>query len=152
MNYVASGIGPGMNVTAATAQNIHLYQPAASTMASIKVYEWSAGPHANSADNTYTVSALRTSSTGTFTNAVTPSQIGTPTTASQAIFKNTSSAAATTGVEVGRWGWHMRGGYRWVSIPGGELCVALAFSNGITWSTAFAQGSDAHDWSVWFTE
>src|SRR2546430_1433011 len=58
MNYVASGIGPGLNITAATAQNVHLYQPAASTMASIKVYEWSAGPHANSADNTYTVAAL----------------------------------------------------------------------------------------------
>ena len=33
-----------------------------------------------------------------------------------------------------------------------SLRTALAFSNGITWSTVFAQGSDAHDWSVWFTE
>lgn len=152
MRYVASGIGPGMNTTAATAQNVHLYNPASATMVSAKVYEWSAGPHANSADNTYTVAALRTSTTGTFTNAITPTAIDTPTAAATSIFKNTSTVAATTGVELGRWGWHMRGGYRWVAIPGGELATALVFSNGITWSSVFAQGSDAHDWAVWFAE
>ena len=152
MRYVASGIGPGMNTTAGTAQNVHLYNPAASTMVAAKVYEWSAGPRANSADNTYTVIAFRTSTTGTFTNSITPRNVDTPATTAISLFKNTSTAAATTGDELGRWGWHMRGGYRWVSIPGGELVTALVFSNGITWSTTFAQGSDAHDWSVFFQE
>ena len=152
MRYAASGIGPGMNTTAATAQNVILYNPAATTTVSAKVYEWSAGPHANSADNTYTVTALRTSTTGTFTNTITPRNIDTPTATATSLFKNTSSAAATTGDELGRWGWHMRGGYRWVSIPGGELVTALVFTNGITWSTVFAQGSDAHDWCVYFVE
>lgn len=152
MRYVASGVGPGMNTTAATAQNVILFNPASATMACAKIYEWSAGPHANSADNTYTVTCLRTSTTGTFTNSITPSPLDPRPTGSVSLFKNTSSAAATTGVEVGRWGWHMRGGYRWVGIPGGELAVALTFSNGLTFSTAFAQGSDQHDWSVWFDE
>jgi hypothetical protein len=152
MRYVASGVGPGMNTTAATAQNVILYNPASATMAAAKVYEWSAGPHANSADNTYTVAALRTTTTGTFTNAITPGPVDPRPTAAVTLFKNTSSAAATTGQEIGRWGWHMRGGYRWVAVPGGELVVALTFSYGITWSTVFAQGSDQHDWSVWFDE
>jgi hypothetical protein len=154
--YVASGVGPGMNTTAATAQNVILYNPASATMVSAKVYEWSAGPHANSADNTYTITALRTTTTGTFTNTITPRplsvQTGGTETACVSLFKNTSSAAATTGSEVGRWGWHMRGGYRWVAIPGGELATTLIFSAGITFSTVFAQGSDQHDWSVWFDE
>lgn len=152
MRYAASSIGPGMNTTAATAQNVHLYNPAAALMASAKVYEWSAGPAANSADNTYTVVCLRTSTTGTFTNAVTPSPLTSGGPAAISIFKNTSSAAATTGVELGRWGWHMRGGYRWVSIPGGELALPFTFTTGLTWSTSFAQGSDAHGWAVWFDE
>ena len=46
----------------------------------------------------------------------------------------------------------MRGGYRWVAIPSGELVVPLTFSNGITWDTVFPQGSDACDWAVFFDE
>lgn len=152
MKYVASGIGPGLNTTAATAQNVILYNPASATMAAAKVYEFSVGAHANSADNMYTIRALRSSTTGTFTNAITPSPLDAKAGASVSLFKNTSSAAATTGVELGRWGFHMRGGYRWVAIPGGELVVPLTFSNGITWDTVFAQGSDAMDWAVFFDE
>jgi hypothetical protein len=152
MNYVASGVGPGMNTTAATAQNIILYNAASATALGALVYEWSAGPHANSADNTYTVFAIRTSTTGTFTNSITPQALQGNGSASVMLFKNTSSAAATTANELGRWGWHMRGGYRWVAVPGGELVTSIVFTNGITWSTTFAQGSDQHDWSVWWRE
>jgi hypothetical protein len=152
MRYVASGIGPGLNTTAATTQNVILYNPASTTTVSSRVYEFSVGPHANSADNTYTIRALRTTTTGTFTNAITPSPLDTLAGACNSLFKNTSSVAATTGVELGRWGFHMRGGYRWVAIPGGELTLNRLFSAGITWDTVFAQGSDACDWSVFFDE
>jgi hypothetical protein len=152
MKYVMSSIGPGLNTTAATTQNVHIYNPAATTTVSSRIYEFSVGPHANSADNTYTIRALRTTTTGTFTNAITPSPLDNLAGACNTITKNTSSVAATTGVELGRWGFHMRGGYRWVAIPGGELTLARVFSNGITFDTVFAQGSDAADWNVFFDE
>lgn len=157
MKYVASGIGPGLNTTAATTQNVIIYNPAATTTVSSRVYEFSVGPHANSADNTYTIRALRSTTTGTFTNSITPSPLDRLGPASSlpvadTLFKNTSSVAASTGGELGRWGFHMRGGYRWVAIPGGELALDRVFSHGITWDTVFAQGSDACDWSVWFDE
>jgi|SRR2546428_476658 len=152
MRYVSSGIGPGMNTTAATAGNVKIDNPAASTMAAAKCYEWSAGPAANSADNTYTIKGIRQSTAGTFTNAITPSPLDAKASASVTTSANTQTAAPTLGVELGRWGFHMRGGYRWVSIPGGELTVPLTFSNGIQWSTTFAQGSDVLNWSVYFDE
>lgn len=152
MKYVASTIGPGMNTTAATAGNVNLLNPASATMAAAKVYEWEAGPAANSADNTYTVKGIRQSTVGTFTNAVTPSPLDAKAGASITGANNTQTAAPTLGVELGRWGFHMRGGYRWVAIPGGELVVPLVFSNGIQWSTTFAQGSDVLNWSIYFDE
>jgi len=152
MKYVCSTIGPGLNTTAATTQNVIVYNPASATMAAAKIYEFSVGPHANSADNDYTIRAIRTSSTGTFTNSITPSPLDAKAGAAVTLCKNTSSAAATTGVELGRWGFHMRGGYRWVAIPGGELVIPLTFSNGIAWDTVFAQGSDACDWNIFFDE
>jgi hypothetical protein len=152
MNYIVSTIGPGMNTTAATAGNVNVINPASTTMAAAKVYEWSAGPAANSADNTYTVKAIRQSTAGTFTNAITPSPLDAKAGASTTAANNTQTAAPTLGVELGRWGFHMRGGYRWVAIPGGELVVPLVFSNGIQWSTTFAQGSDVLNWNVFFNE
>src|SRR5690348_2315406 len=152
MNYVASSVGPGFNTTAGTTQNIIVYNPASTTTVASRVYEFSVGPHANSADNTYTIRALRTTTAGTFTNSITPSPIDTLAGACNTLCKNTSSAAATTGAELGRWGFHMRGGYRWVAVPGGELVLDRVFSHGITWDTVFAQGSDQGDWSIFFNE
>jgi hypothetical protein len=152
MKYVVSTIGPGMNTTAATAGNVKIDNPAASTMAAAKIYEWSAGPAANSADNNYTVKAIRQSTAGTWTNAVTASPLDAKAGASVTTAANTQTAAGTGGVELGRWGFHMRGGYRWVAIPGGELVVPLTFSNGIRFETTFAQGSDVLNWSVAFDE
>lgn len=152
MRYVASGIGPGMNSTAATAGNVNLINPASTTMAAGKIYEWSAGPAANSADNTYTVKAQRQSTAGVFTNAVTPSPLDAKAGASVTAANNTQTTAPTLGTELGRWGFHMRGGYRWVAIPGGELVIPLVFSNGIDFLTTFAQGSDVLNWALFFDE
>jgi hypothetical protein len=152
MRYVVSSIGPVMNTTAATAGNVNVANPASTTMAAAKVYEWSAGPAGNSADNTYTVKAIRQSTAGVFTNTVTPSPLDAKAGASVSLANNTQTTAPTLGVELGRWGFHMRGGYRWVAIPGGELVVPLVFLGGIQWSTTFAQGSDILNWSVYFDE
>lgn len=152
MRYVSSGIGPGMNTTAATAGNVDVKNPASATMAAAKIYEWSAGPAANSADNTYCVKAIRQSTVGTWTNSITPDPLDAKASAAVTLCDNTQTVAPTLGVELGRWGFHMRGGYRWVAIPGGELVVPLTFSNGIQWSTTFAQGSDVLNWSIYFDE
>jgi len=152
MKYVMSSIGPGLNTTAATTQNVIVYNPAATTTVNSKIYEFSVGPAGNSADNTYTIRAIRSSTTGTFTNAITPSPLDVKASAANTITKNTSSAAATVATELGRWGFHMRGGYRWVAIPGGELVLNPLFTSGITFDTTFAQGSDVCNWSVFFDE
>lgn len=150
--YAASTIGPGLNTTAATTQNIIIYNSTVAPIGPARVYEFSVGPAANSADNTYTIRAIRTSTTGTFTNAITPSPLDAKVGASLTLFKNTSSAAATAATELGRWGFHMRGGYRWVAIPTGELQVQTGVNTGITWDTTFAQGSDVVNWTVFFDE
>lgn len=152
MRYVASTIGPAMNTTAATAGNVAIYNPASATMAAAKIYEWSAGPAGNSADNIYTIKAIRQSTAGTWTNSVTADPLDTHAGACTTLAENTQTAAPTLGVELGRWGFHMRGGYRWVSIPGGELVVPLTFTAGIQFSTTFAQGTDVFNWSVFFDE
>lgn len=147
-----SSIGPGLNTTAATAQNVIIYNPAATTTVNSRIYEWSVGPAANSADNTYVVRAIRSTSTGTFTNAITPSPLDAKASAANTLTKNTSTVAASTGVELGRWGFHMRGGYRWVAIPGGELTLTPTFNLGVAFDTTFAQGSDVMNWNVFFDE
>ena len=63
-----------------------------------------------------------------------------------------STAAGTAGVTLGEWGYHMRGGYRWVAIPGGELVVPLTFSNGILLEYFFAQGTAVQNASLMFDE
>lgn len=152
MRYVMSTIGPGLNTTAATTQNVIVYNPAATTTVSSRIYEFSVGPAGNSADNTYTIRAIKSTTTGTFTNSITPTGLDTLASAANTLTKNTSSAAATASGELGRWGFHMRGGYRWVAIPGGELVLNRLFNAGIVWDTTFAQGSDVMNWSVWFDE
>lgn len=153
MKYVSNtATAVSLNTTAATTQQIIVYNPAATTTVSSRIYEFSVGPAANSADNNYTVRAIRTTSTGTFTNAITPSPLDVLGSAANTLTKSTSSAAAATGVELGRWGFHMRGGYRWVAVPGGELVLNRLFSAGITWDVTFAQGTDNAVWSVFFDE
>jgi hypothetical protein len=149
--YVLSSIGPGMNSTAATAGNVKIDNPAA-PFAAPKIYEWEAGPAANSADNTYTIRAIRQTTAGTWTNAVVASAVDPHSGASNTTAANTQTAAGANGVELGRWGFHMRGGYRWVAIPGGELAVTNTTLFGIRLDTTFAQGSDVLNWSIYFDE
>lgn len=152
MKYSVFGASGSPSVTAATAGIMKVDNPAASTMAAAKIYEWSIGPHANSADETYAVEMKRQSTAGTWTNAVTASPLDAKAGASVTTAARVSTAAGTAGVVLGTWGYHLRGGYRWVSIPGGELVVPLTFSNGIILEYTFAQGTSVQDATFYFDE
>jgi len=141
-----------MNTTAATAQQIICYNAGSAPIGVFRIYEWSCGPAGASADTTYGLAAVRTTTGGTFTNAITPDPLDSKTGASLVLSKCTSSAAATPGVYLGQWGFHMRGGYRWVAIPGGELQVASAANYGIALICTYAQGSDTMGFTVYFEE
>lgn len=151
MKYSVFGAAGAANVTAATAGLMKVDNPAASTMAAAKIYEWTVGPAANSADETYGVQMKRQSTAGTWTG-VTPSPTDAKAGASVTSGGRASTAAGSAGVILGTWGYHMRGGYRWVSIPGGELVVPLVFSNGIILEYYFAQGTSVQDATFFFDE
>ena len=152
MRYATFGASGSPSVTAATAGIMKVDNPASTTMAAAKIYEWSLGPAANSADETYTVQMKRQSTAGTWTNSITPSPIDAKASASVTTAARVSTAAGTAGVVLGTWGYHLRGGYRWVSIPGGELVVPLTFSNGIILEYIFAQGTSVQNASFYFDE
>lgn len=151
MRYVVFGNAGAASTTAATAGIVKVDNPSASTMAAAKIYEWSIGPQANSADNTYGIRAKRQSTAGTWTS-VTPSPLDAKASASVTSSGVASTAAGTGGVVLGQWGFHQRGGYRWVSIPGGELVVPLTFSAGVIVEYIFAQGTDVNGASLFFDE
>ena len=151
MKYGVFGAAGSANVTAATAGIMKVDNPASTTMAAAKIYEWSIGPAANSADETYGVEMKRQSTAGTWTS-VTPSPLDPKASASVTAAGRASTAAGTAGVVLGTWGYHLRGGYRWVSIPGGELVVPLTFSNGIILEYYFAQGTSVQDATFYFDE
>lgn len=151
MRYGVFGAAGAASITAATAGIMKVDNPAASTMAAAKIYEWTIGPAANSADETYGVQMKRQSTAGTWT-AVTPSPFDAKASASVTAAGRVSTAAGTAGVVLGTYGYHLRGGYRWVSIPGGELVVPLVFSNGIILEYYFAQGTSVQDATIMFDE
>jgi hypothetical protein len=151
MKYGAAGAAGAASTTAATAGLLKVDNPASTTMAAAKIYEWSVGPAANSADETYGVRMKRQSTAGTWT-AVTPSPLDAKAGASVTTSGRASTAAGTAGVALGEWGYHMRGGYRWVAVPGGELVVPLVFSNGILLEYFFAQGTSVQNATIHFDE
>lgn len=151
MKYVVFGAAGAASTTAATAGIIKVDNPASATMAAAKIYEWAIGPGANSADENYSVRAKRQTTAGTWT-AVTPSPLDAKAGASVTTAGIASTGAGSAGVMLGQWGFHMRGGYRWVAIPGGELVVPLTFSNGIIIEYFFAQGTSVMEAELYFDE
>jgi hypothetical protein len=150
--YAANSIGVPMSSTAATAQMISCYNASAAPVGQFRVFEWSCGPGANSADNTYGINALRTTAAPTMSQTITPNPLDAKIGAALTLAKSTSTAAAAGTVGLGTWGFHMRGGYRWVAIPGGELQVASGINCGITMTCLFAQGTDTCYWTMYFEE
>ena len=151
MKYAVFGAAGAATTTAATAGIFAVYNPASATMAAAKIYEFAVGAGANSADNTYGIRAKRISSAPTVT-AVTPSPLDAKAGASVTLAGVAQTGAGSAGVMLGQWGFHMRGGYRWVAIPGGELVVPLVFSNGIILEYIFAQGTDVLEAEAYFEE
>lgn len=151
MRYSVFGAAGAANTTAATAGLMRVSNPASTTMAAAKIFEWSVGPGANSADETYGVRIKRMTTAGTYTS-VTPSPLDLKASASVTAGGAAQTAAGGTDVELARWGYHMRGGYRWVAIPGGEFVVPLVFSNGIFLEYYFAQGTSVQEPSFFFDE
>lgn len=148
--YVASGNAGAASVTAATAGIIKVDQGA--TLSSPKIYTLDIGPQANSADNTYGGRIKRQTTAGTWTS-VTPALLdSTHQAACLATAGVASTAAGTASTVLFNFGFHMRAGYRWVAIPGGELAVAVAASNGLLAEYIFAQGTDVLSGAMWFTE
>jgi hypothetical protein len=135
MKYGVFGAAGAANSTAATAGLMKVDNPASTT----------------SADDTYGVQMKRQSTAGTWTG-VTPSPTDAKAGASVTSAGRASTAAGTAGVVLGTWGYHMRGGYRWVAVPGGELVVPLVFSNGILLEYYFAQGTSVQDATIYFDE
>jgi len=151
MQYSAGGNAGAASTTAATAGIIKCDNPSSSTMAAAKINEWKIGPQANSADENYGVRVKRQSTAGTWT-AVTARPNDEKAGAAVTAAGVASTAAGTAGVELDRVGFHMRGGYRWVAIPGGELVVPLTFSAGILIEYIFAQGTSVLGANVQFNE
>lgn len=153
MNYAASAPAGAASVTSATAALIGIYNPPSATMTSAKIYEWSIGPGANSADETYAVRMRRNSTVSTWTTAITPADQGPKGTSSITLAGSASTGRGTlTAGNQGSWGFHMRGGYRWVSVPGGEPAVSFVFSNGLEIEYFFAQGTSVMEPCVFFAE
>jgi hypothetical protein len=154
-NYVASAPAGAASITAAVAALIGIYNPASATMAAARIYEWSVGPGAASADNNYSVRFRRTT-TGptTWTTAITPvgsdGKTGACVTLSGSA-SNTTRATLVAG-NVGSWGFHMRGGYRWVAIPGGEIGNLCVFNDGLELEYFYSQGTDVLEPTIWFAE
>lgn len=151
-----SVFGPCTGVTggsSATSGIMQINNPASATMALPKIYEWEVGPGGNSADNTYTVRLKRATTAGTWATAVTPAPLDKKAAACITIASSANmSAQGGVDVELGRWGFHMRGGYRWVAIPGGEYVLPAAFSNAIFLEWIFGQGTDNMNANLFFDE
>lgn len=122
------------------------------TLSSITLYYFSIGPHANSADETYAVRLKRQTTAGTWTNAQTPAPLDNHTGACTATAATVSSAAGTAAAILGEFNYHMRGGYAWTAIPGGEMNVLLAAAAGIILEYTFAQGTSVQDPTFHFKE
>lgn len=138
------------STTAATAGIIKL--DLTGTICSPVLYFFSIGAHANSADEMYTVRLKRQTTAGTWTNAQTPAPLDKHSGASVATGATVSSAAGTASDILGEFGYHLRGGYAWTAIPGGELGVLIAANAGIILEYSFAQGTSVQDATFQFRE
>jgi hypothetical protein len=139
--------------TAAVAQLLTIYNAAAAPVGQFRLYEWSIGPGVTSADTIYTFGMARTLiGGGAWTAAPTPSPLDGKVGAALTLAGDLSTAAATVGVYLGRWGFHFRGGYRWVAIPGGEFQVLSAVSAGLALVCTYAQSTETGVATMYFDE
>lgn len=152
-NYVASAAAGAASTTSATAGLIAVYNPTAAPGGGSKIFEWSVGPGANSADENYSVRLRRATTVSTWGTAITPGDTGPRLSTALSLAGSNSSARGTlTAGNVGTWGFHMRGGYRWVAVPGGEICNDYTVSHGVELEYFFAQGTSVLEPCMFFAE
>lgn len=149
--YIVSGAGPAANTTAATAGIVKVDQGA--TLVSAKIYGFEWNQQANSNDVNYTVRCKRQTTAGTWTSqtpALTDSTHEAAALSNGAINSTVAGTAST--VLVAGWGFNQKQGFRWQSIPNGELAVAVAATNGIIVEYIFAQSTDTGIGTLYFWE
>ena len=137
--YGVFGAAGAASATAATA-GIMKVDNAATILSVPHIYEFGIGPGAAAEDSNYTCQIKRQTTAGTWT-AVTPSPLDPASAASKATAGRVSTAAGTADVVLMSFGFNQRGGYRWVSVPGGEFVMASANSNGIILEYITVQGT-----------
>jgi hypothetical protein len=153
MLYTVAGNAGAANTTAATAALAAIYNPASVSTVGSKIKEWEIGPQSNSADENYGVQLRRQSGTVGVGTAFTPSaNDGHTTTALTVAYTTQTTAFGTPGVVILKCGYHMRGGYRYVPIPGAEHALQLLFGAGITLEYTFTQGTSVQSASIVFDE
>lgn len=152
-NYAASGAAGAASTTSATAGLLAVYNPTAAPGGGSRIYEWSVGPGANSADENYSVRLRRATTVSTWGTAVTPTDLGPRASTALSLSGVNSSARGTLSAgNIGTWGFHMRGGYRWVSVPGGEICNDYTVNHGVELEYFFAQGTSIMEGCFFFSE
>ena len=150
--YNITGAAGAASATAATAGIVKVDQDASAPTVTISIYEWSIGPGAAAEDSNYTVAVKRQTTAGTWT-AVTPEPLDTTgQAASIANGGRLSTAAGAAGNVIGYWGFNQRAGFRWVAVPGGELVVGKAVSNGILLEYTVVQGTAVNYGTICFME
>lgn len=150
--YSVFGAAAAASVASTAELLMSITNPAASTMAKAKLYEWSIGPGAAAEDSNYTVSIVRVTAIGTVTT-VTASPVDSGQGAAITIGSRAQTAGSNTkGVTLGSWGFNQRGGIRWVAVPGGELVVPGTFLNGLALIYTVVQGTAVNYPQIWFDE
>jgi hypothetical protein len=142
-----------MSSTAAVAHILTAYNAAATPVGQFRIYEWSIGPAVTSADTIYAFKMSRTLiGSGAWTAAPTPAPLDGKVGAALTLAGDLSTTAPTVGVTLGSWGFHSRGGYRWVAIPGGEFQTLSAVSAGLALVCTYAQSTDTAVATIYFDE
>lgn len=153
MTYAAHAPAGAASTTSATAALIGLYNPASATMASAELNQMFIGPGGASQDNHYAVRLRRNTTVSTWGTAITPADCGPKATACISLAGAASSARGTlTAGNQGAWGFHFRGGASWTALPGGEMCVAYAFNNGLELEYFYAESTDVNEPTFMFRE
>lgn len=153
MLYTVAGNAGTANITAATSGLAAIYNPSATSTVGSKIKEWEIGPQSNSADENYGVQLKRYSGTVGVGTAFTPSaNDGKTSTSLTVAYVAQTTAFGTAGVVILKVGYHMRGGYRYVPIPGAEHSLQMLFGVAIVLEYTFTQGTSVQSASIVYDE
>jgi hypothetical protein len=153
MLYSIAGNAGSANTTAATAGLAAIYNPSSTSTVGSKIKEFAIGPQSASADQDFGVRLRRYTGTVGVGTAVTPSTTdGHTSTALTIAYVAQTTAFGTGGVELARFGYHLRGGYRYVPIPGAEFAIQMLFGAAIVLEYTFVDGTSVQGVTMVFDE